>query len=96
MLYVCAIQNIDKRLPAKDRVRIESYEERLEELKEEMEDGDEFAKEDYQELKAKLKGFVEDAKEDDLYIFELDLPDEEVLEELEAKIPSFRMIEAID
>ena len=96
MQYVCAIQNIDKRLPMKDRVKIESYEERLEELKEELEDGDEFAQEGFAELKAKMKEFVEYAKEEDLYIFELEIELEDMVEELERKIPSFRIVEAIE
>lgn len=94
MLYICAVPNTDKRLPPKNRVKVESFEERLEELKEEIDDEDEFSKDEYQELKEKVKELIELAKEEDLYIFELDVEDEDFLEELERKIPGFRMIEA--
>lgn len=94
MLYICAVPNTDKRLPPKNRVKVESFEERLEELKEEIDDEDEFSKDEYQELKEKVKELIELAKEEDLYIFELDIEDEDFLEELERKIPGFRMIEA--
>lgn len=94
MLYICAVPNTDKRLPPKNRVKVESFEERLEELKEEIDDEDEFSKDEYQELKEKVKELIELAKEEDLYIFELDVEDEDFLEELERKIPGFRMIES--
>lgn len=94
MLYICAVPNTDKRLPPKNRVKVESFEERLEELKEEIDDEDEFSQDEYQELKEKVKELIELAKEEDLYIFELDVEDEDFLEELERKIPGFRMIEA--
>lgn len=93
MLYICAVPNTDKRITPKNRVKIDSYEERLEELKEEIDDGDEFSKDEYQELKEKVKEFIELAKEEDLYVFELEVEDEDFLEELERKIPGFRTIE---
>ena len=94
MLYICAVPNTDKRITPKNRVKIDSYEERLDELKEEIDDGDEFSKDEYQELKEKVKEFIELAKEEDLYVFELEVEDEDFLEELERKIPGFRTIEA--
>ena len=33
MLYICAVPNTDKRLPPKNRVKVESFEERLEDIK---------------------------------------------------------------